>query len=243
MIIGDNHSLSIFSTYTLDIVTDKIRATVREQPGGPLLFLEKALRESNIDFVSFHNDTINIEIQLNDHGETGRILNHPRPSPLPKDISGWTVISTVFNEWELSGINRIHNKIFLDVQGYLRNTSETEKERFLGELEKNTDKIVCLKGTSKEIGSLPNRVLKPYKERILIITKGVQGVECHYEGKRYVFRPKKIVKSIDTIGAGDTFFGYFVSNVYNGSSVNVAVEQAMRSTEIFLETKCLNHQN
>lgn len=231
--------ISVFSTYSLDTIIDKNGKTIKIQPGGPLLFLEKVLKDIKTNFTPFHGQTINIEIHLNGKGETGKILNFPTLTPIPIVSTRAIVISTIFNEWGLVNLKEINNPVYLDIQGYVRDKEIIGKKHIFKEIEYYSNKIFCIKGTEEEISYLPKTVYEDQKKRLIIITHGEDGVEYYSKGKKYFFKVKKKITSSDTIGAGDSFFGYFVGFFNQGMTLKNAIESAMRKTEAFLEQKHL----
>lgn len=64
-------------------------------------------------------------------------------------------------------------------------------------------------------------VLKLGYNGLLLITKGAEGSEAFFEGKRLACAPSSPVKSIvDTTGAGDAFFGAALAQIDRGASLD-----------------------
>jgi hypothetical protein len=240
----ESPSISVFSTYSLDTITDKDGRVLKVQPGGPLLFLEKALTLVGADYNVFHGNTVNIAIRLNDQGETGKITKLPKTTPIHPISSDSIIISTVFKEWGLNNIKRMtSNKFFIDIQGYIRDEKVVGKKNFFNEIKGLSKNIYCLKGTREEISYLPKSVFDDQKKRLLIITDGENGIEYYSQGKKHLESVDEMIRSSDTIGAGDSFFGYFVGLMSQGIFLEKAIKIAMQKTAIFLEQKNQPTQN
>lgn len=219
-------SLSVFSTYAKDRITDKT-GQVSEQTGGPLFYLEKALKDIKVDFNSFHGETITVEIEISDNGEVGRLVKFPKIIPLSADnASKFIIVSTIFDEYDLNLISKFNGKIFIDIQGYVRSRTNFEGK----------DNMYCLKGTKEEISLLSKKVYEDQKKRLLIVTDGEKGIEYFSEGKQYSVSMRKIASS-NAVGAGDTLLGYFVGFLVKGNTVQKSISLAQRKTEYFLMNK------
>ncbi|MBO8173330.1 MAG: sugar kinase [Bacillaceae bacterium] len=55
--------------------------------------------------------------------------------------------------------------------------------------------------------------LKNYSIEWITITQGDRGATCYYKGEKYVGRPVKPAKVVDTVGAGDGFSAGFIYGV------------------------------
>jgi len=58
-----------------------------------------------------------------------------------------------------------------------------------------------------------------------------------FRGNEYSELIKRKIKSRDTIGVGDTFFGYFVGFLYKGKTAQESVILAINKTTEFLNSK------
>ena len=94
-----------------------------------------------------------------------------------------------------------------------------------------------MKGTREEVSYVPKSSLEKQKERMLIITDGEDGGEIFYNGINKKFPLKDKIHPKDTIGAGDTFFSYFVAALYNGKDPFESMESAQLETVVFLKKK------
>jgi len=226
----------LFSTYTEDKIIDEHGIMLKKQPGGPLLFIKKALNNTQVNFISFHGENIKVLIKITKNGEQGRVITTPSINPLPViSADGWIIISTVFKEWNLENISKTKNKIFLDIQGYVRNIHTFGKKALWKNIEKYAKNIYCMKGTKEEVSYVPKNVYENQKKRLLIITDGKNGVEWFFKGKKYFIPVNKKIKSLYTIGAGDTFFGYFIGYLYKRKTIKISLEKTCIKTENFLK--------
>jgi hypothetical protein len=143
------------------------------------------------------------------------------------------VISTVNKEWILGDNFPNGIKIFLDIQGYVRNA---RKNQGIYKLD-FWNNIFCIKGNEKEIKKLSTRIILNQKKKLLIITKGESGATIYFRRKRYDFKPHK-VKATDYIGCGDTFFAEFIAEfVKSKGDVAKSGKLATREVEKFLSKK------
>jgi len=226
----------LFSTYTEDEIVDKNGIMLKKQPGGPLLFIKRALNDTDVNFISFHGEAVKILIKITKNEERGKVITPPSVNLLPViSTGGWILISTIYREWDLENINKIKNKVFLDIQGYVRNIHIFGKKVLWIDIKKYAKNIYCMKGTKEEISCLPKNVYEDQKKRLLIITDGKNGVEWFSKGKKYFIPVSKKIKALHTIGAGDTFFGYFVGYLYEGKTIKMSLEKACIETTNFLE--------
>lgn len=227
-------NISIFSTYALDKIIDKDGHLISEQLGGPMFYLKRALEDIDLGFDFFHGETVDVEIKISDKGEIGRIVSFPKIIPLPMSISKWIIVSTIFNEWDLRTVPKLNGKIFVDIQGYIRHGNNFGGKTIWKDIRYYADNIYCLKGTKEEMSYLPKSVYEDQKKRLLIITDGERGVEWFSRGQRYSAMIERNVKSLHTIGVGDTFFGYFVGFLYKRKTLESSMRLAIKNTEKFL---------
>lgn len=234
---NDYGCLTILSSYSRDKIIGK-DGGVTIKKGGPLFFIENALKEIHVAFKSFYGPTINVEITVGKDGETGKVLSLPSINSLPKlNTSNEILISTICNEWNLEDISKINTKIYLDIQGYIRQTDNLGKKKRFKEIKRFFNRIYCLKGTKEEMSYLPRAVIEEQKKRLLVITNGEKGVKYYFKGKEYLKPIKRKTKPGDTIGAGDSFFGYLVGFLLQKKSVHRSISKAVTQTFYFLSDK------
>jgi sugar/nucleoside kinase (ribokinase family) len=124
----------------------------------------------------------------------------------------------------------------LDIQGFVRQKKSNKfgAKRFCDEITGIIDKIDILKCNSKEFKFLPEKVIEKAKEKILIETKGAKGVRLWKEGSRLDFKPKKIIKTENAIGAGDTFMAAFVYKLINTKDIEKSILFALDYASSYL---------
>ncbi len=172
------------------------------------------------------------------NGEFGRVKIKPETKHVDfsKIKSDYLIISTILEEFNLNGIAKFHGQVFLDIQGYIRDGNNLGGKKMFCCNKEISSSIFCLKGTEEEINYLGKDFIKiKKKKKILIITKGNKGCEAFIFGKRYIVKPKKILNTINTIGAGDTFFAYFMSHLYKNNDPVKSLNYATEKTSKFLE--------
>lgn len=226
----------IFSTYSTDKVTKNGKTTITK--GGPLFFIQNAFEDNGVPFLARHGETIDVEIKVEHGKEKGRVANFPKSIKIsgPKD-SPIVVLSTIFNEWDFSNLDKFKGKIFVDIQGYVRDPDKFGGKKVWNPSLNILKQIYCLKGNKEEMKYLSKNALKDQKKRLLIITNGKQGIEWYSKRKKYSIKNGRKIKVPDTIGAGDTFFGYFIASRYDGINVRRSICNAISKTSEFLESK------
>lgn len=88
------------------------------------------------------------------------------------------IISTIGKEYILDDNLPKEARVFLDIQGYIR-----EKNKNLNFL----DNIFCIKGNHKEINKLSKKILLHQKKKLLIVTNGKNGATIYFKNKKYRF--------------------------------------------------------
>ncbi len=232
-----NKGISIVSTNAIDRLIRSNGEVISQQLGGPLLFLEQAVKTLDVPQL-ITGEPINVEILITEKGEFGKILVQPKPKSLPiKRLSGFAIVSTLLREWDITNCIDYKGKLFVDIQGYVRDGNDFGKKKMWSEVSNFSAHIFCLKGTGEEILYLPDNIIEDQKNRLLIITHGKNGVELFYKNTPFFIPVTRVIKSRDTIGAGDTFFGYFAASMYLGKEPVQAAESAMKQTTDFLRKK------
>lgn len=233
----------LFSATSVDKIFDNKGNYLGSKVGGPAYFITKAWKSMKIDYKDFTDQNYEVEIRLNEMGETGKVVSTPLPQkidPSKLEAGSMVVISTIFKEWDISALEETTAKLFIDIQGFVRNARQFgAKEIWQDSTKLKT--IFCLKGTKEEMKFLPKSVWERQMKRLLLVTDGGNGVELYAQGKKYVFPVSQKIKSSDTIGVGDTFFGYFIGNLYLGKNMEISINSAMRQAEEFLIQKGNEH--
>lgn len=75
-----------------------------------------------------------------------------------------------------------------------------------------------------------------FKSSLIVLTLGENGAWASYNNKRYYQEAFK-VKAIDTVGAGDTFLGYFISSIVLGYSIKDALRRASFSSSLAIQKR------
>lgn len=229
--------LSVVSTYALDrLIQESTMEVIKEQKGGPILYILGALHSLGIDTVVFSGEEMLVEILVRDDDEFGRIPPPPEKKPLPEIKTPNAIVSTLLDEWDLSQASDYHGKLFVDIQGYVRDGSAFGRKKSWDGIETIAPFIFCLKGNDVEIGMLPSNVVEDQmKNRMIITTKDSKGVDIIYKGEKFSFTPTEELHPPHTIGAGDTWFANFVAKFIETSDVSISAEFAMAQTSAFLK--------
>ncbi|HCC23507.1 TPA: hypothetical protein DF272_05030 [Candidatus Falkowbacteria bacterium] len=232
-------SICLLSSYATDQIIHSKKSSPIIRQGGPAYFLTKAFSANNISYKLPHQPNFMVEIILSQNNESGRIISAPQKINVNfnKLNSQYLVISSIFDEFNLLHIDQFKGIVFLDLQGYVRKLNcFGYKQKWLPNT-KIQNSIFCLKGTTEELQYITTDHLNLQKQKILIATKGKDGCDLYYNGKKISIPPKKIISAPDTIGAGDTFFGHFISNFIKTNNPKHSVKYAMKQTSEFLNQK------
>lgn len=108
-------------------------------------------------------------------------------------------------------------------EAYLLIFNEIEGSALCSSEEKDPQKIL-------------NALEEKYKDVRLVLTLGEKGSYYRYKGEEYhndIFP----VKAIDTVGAGDTFLGYFVASLILGYSAKESLRRASFASALSVQKK------
>ncbi len=237
------NNIRILSTFTKDVLFDEAGSLVCTQQGGPAFYVTRVFKRESLPFTLTTGLVMGVEILLTKKGELGRVPMRPkRKSALFSNLKEKIlVISTVADEFDLKGLSDFKGQVFLDIQGFVRDRKGFGKKKIWRPNVNVFENIFCLKGTKQEMENIPVKFLQQQKKKIVLITNGRRGCKVFAFGKRYIVKPKKITNSISAIGAGDTFFAYFVSAFSNGRDVVSSVKHAVAKTSEFLSFQTLHH--
>lgn len=240
-----NSAVSIYATYTKDMLVDEYGTLVTSQNGGPAFFLERAFKRAGVDFALNGRCDMEVEIKVTENGEFGRILTTPQPQVISfSEITApYVLISSVLDEFDLSRVSDYQGKVFLDIQGYVRDGRDFGKKKVWEQDSAILSNIFCLKGTKEEVSYLPEQFREAQKLKILLVTDGTNGCEVFAFGKSIRVQLERIVNSEDTIGAGDTCMAHFVMSYIQSGDIQRSVRQATERTADFLLQKNVHHQN
>lgn len=232
----NSSDITLLATHSTDRLINKDGGLIKEQAGGPALFISSVLKNEGVEFDSLSPEPVMVEILTTENSELGRIPNPPKL--LKVDFSGikspTIIISTLLNEIDLENISSFKGQVFLDIQGYVRDGRNFGKKKYWRPTEEIIDTVSCLKATTEEIKYVNSEFLEKLKNKILLVTHGPDGSTLYCQGKKYTTCPKKIVLTDNAVGAGDTLFAYFISQLIQGKSPFDSLEYATTRTSVFL---------
>lgn len=242
--MGNQNNITVLSTFANDKLFNQRGQLLREQKGGPAYFIKKALEKEKASFKLFSPPIVEVEILMKEDGESGKIPKKPKKLKIDcRNISSpYVLVSTLLDEVDLIEVSKLQGKLFLDIQGFVRDRKDFGGKKKWSPPREMRNVLFCVKGTEEETAMLSKDFVKAQKKKLLIITKGTKGSTLFYRGESVSIRPKTILKTKDTLGAGDTLFAYFVSQYVKTNNAVKAAETATQKTEEFLRTKS-NHQN
>ncbi len=219
----------VVSSFAKDsIFKAKDRIDVRE--GGPALFIKRALDDMDIEYELITGESGNVDIEIIDGEEIGRIRSVPKIDFKPKAKPDLLLVSTLSDEYNLKAAGEFN---CLDIQGYVRG-KEGSKKVFD---DKEIMRFDIIKGTEEEFRYIPQNIKKNIG--LTLITKGKDGFEIidNINNKRRYYKPNKKITCNDNIGAGDTFFAAFCIRYFQSREIDKSAIFARDYVERFLEEK------
>lgn len=231
-------SIDVYSTIARDLVVDHVHNKMSERIGGPATFISAALKHQMVEFDLHVGPVIDVRIEVNEGGETGSVEAVQQNERVFTCTSDRAIVSILFREWDPQVIAGVCGEVYLDVQGFVRDPNAFGQKRMWNEFAGDWIKSLrCVKATEAELAFLPKESVEDQKTRLLLVTKGADGVDAYVDGQLLSFLPPRVVDSVDTIGAGDTFFAHVVARLLLGDAPRAAVVVALEETCGFLESK------
>ena len=243
--MSQKNKITILSTFANDRLINKTVAITNKQKGGPAFFIDQIFKNEKISFDLKTGPKMEVQILITEKGEFGKIPQIPPKKTIrfSQIKTPFLLISSVLKEFDLANLSAFKGKTFLDVQGYVRNGNDFGKKKLWKPNKKIFSSIYCLKGTKEELLNIPKQYIETQKQKILLITNGKLGCEVFAFGKYYKIKPLKVVSSKNTIGAGDTFFAYFVSCFMKTANILNCLKYATNKTSAFLAAQNNHHHN
>lgn len=182
--------------------------------------IKQGINNKYINVDNDHNTTLAF-VELNEEGERSFCFYR-------KNTSDYHLLD--LNEEIIKGYNIIHfgSLMLSSLEGinYLKNSVEKVKNtgvllsfdiNFRSDIFSSTEEAIeiykeiiplfdIIKISEEEIEIFGKEYINSLKNKIIFVSLGKDGSICKYKGESYYAETKK-VKSIDTTGAGDAFFG------------------------------------
>lgn len=217
---------------------------IKSEEAGPAFYLSKQLDRLRHPHTLAENIPAEVNIFVNSGKETGEIIKKDKIH-IPDNLIAHEncIVSTIAPDaLELSKLKRFTGTVFLDIQGFLRGTTEETTP-----LLRTLCKFKCfkyIKGTTEEIKTLLKVVNYPLPNNAIIIeTRGEKEVVIHEHGKKTVCGIKNAVNVPNTIGAGDTFLASFVHyTLVKQEDTEHTVKEAIGDACAFLTRKIQSGQ-
>ncbi|MDO4594630.1 MAG: ribokinase [Tissierellia bacterium] len=233
---GLNQSIALNKSY------DKIFHAGKVGEDG--LFLINYLKENGIDTSLIEisdKRSGNAIIQVEESGENSIILFHGANFDI--DIKYIDHVLDNFDKGDYLIIqNEINNLEYIIDRAYEKglkiflNPSPITDEL----LKANLNKIYMFILNETEAKTLTNtdnlelikkKLIEKYPNSLFVMTLGKEG-SIYFDKKKEIRQKAYKVKAVDTTGAGDTFTGYLISNLANGTSIEKALEMASKASAL-----------
>lgn len=238
------NKITLISSFATDRLFDQNNILIREQEGGPAFFVSNVFKKTKLSYRIIPSPKMVTEIVLSDGNEFGKIGFYPALKIDYATIdTPYILISPILNEFSLKNVDKYKGEIFLDAQGFTRKYGEFGKKKKWITKEEIENSIFCLKVADYELPYLKKSFIKKQKKKILLLTQGAKGCAIYSFGKSFFVKPKRIIKSPDTLGAGDTFFAYFISQWTRTKNIYESASYAVDKTSNFLASKFHHNQS
>ena len=229
-------SVTLIASRTVDHINNLDQSVRLERAGGPAFYCKQAMEVLGyrVHLVTA-GQPANVFITIRNRRESIRIDRIAKIKLTGRLPARNVLLSPILGEFELEQLARRRCQIFLDAQGYIRAKGENIAKRWLcsTRLVKN---VVALKVNQQESRYVPEEILDLFRTRILLITRGREGMEIWDRNKRHVIHANP-VDAPDSLGAGDTFFGSFVVTYLESGNARLAAQAAMIRAEQLLRRK------
>lgn len=229
-------SITLIASRTIDHIHNLDKSTELVRPGGPALYCKQAIEVLGWKvYLLTPRRPVTVHITIQNRCEKIRIERVGKITLQGRLPTRNVLLSPILSEFNLEQIAQRNCCIFLDAQGYIRAKGEDLTQRWIctPQILKN---VVVLKVNQRESSYVPEEILNLFRSRVLLITRGQEGVEVWDRGKRYQIHGHP-VEVVDTLGAGDTFFGSFVAAYLQSSDALSATQLAIQKTEQLLQRK------
>lgn len=234
----NRNKITLISSFATDRIFDEANKLIRKQEGGPALFISNAFKQAKLSFTVVPTPKIDVDVVLKDRNEFGKI-----ESSATLDINyelidtPYLLISPILNEFSLTNINDYKGKVFLDAQGFTREAGELGKKKNWNTSEEIENSIFCLKIADYELPYVSSSFVDKQKAKILLLTHGSKGCTLYAFGRSFSVKPNEIIKTEETLGAGDTFFANFTVKYIETLDTLGSAKFATNKTIKFLKSK------
>lgn len=236
------NGISLISTYVDDIFISHDNKVLSVDQAGPLYYLDQSI-DKNIPKHLFYGEKITINLFLTKDGQPDEskhrgVVKDPIISKLAltSNLSNWSIVSTVFDEWNLSPFRQYKGKLCIDIQGYVRKYPYMSVKKNLNKFKEIFSSAYCIKGTRKEISFVPQDIIRNVQKKgIVLITDENNSITIIDNDKSTKVDPPLIQNVKISKGSGDILFGHYVSCLYKGVDSIESAKIAAYNTSLFLE--------
>ena len=256
--------VGLISGVSTDLFGEKIKKDLTESNVNIKLLIRNE-KPTTLAFVDVKNGQANYTFY--DENSAGNSIHYSDFPNIPKIANtlcfGGISLCTepAASAYEKLFIQEIKNKVlFLDPN--IRSTFISDEISYRKRLNKMISSSDILKVSDEDLGwivtsgsSINEKIEKLHNlgAKLIIVTKGAEGVAAYVKNKKVINLPAQKVNVIDTVGAGDTFNAGFLaklsklkllskSNIKNLSSkqISMALEYGIKAASITVSRKGAN---
>lgn len=232
--------LTVVSTFVDDVLLNSQEEVIEIRPGGPAEFFRQVFEDTSQSVQLITGQRMQVRIKVvPGMPEVGKVIDDGSTQKLPNIDSPNLLLSTLAREWDILPLKDYSGRVFLDVQGFVRNpASGFGKKQVWREIELISSNLFCIKATEIELEFLPSRFVQDQIEnRCLLLTKGPQGSEIFFRGQSQVYKPEESLNPPDTLGAGDTYLATFAKELIENEDWRGAGFVGSQAAFRFLKSK------
>ncbi|MBI2356092.1 MAG: hypothetical protein HYV13_02720 [Candidatus Doudnabacteria bacterium] len=232
--------LTAVSTFVDDVLLNEQEQVLEVRVGGPAEFFRRVFEKTSqpVQLITGRRMQVRIKVVLG-MPQVGRVVDAGDMQSLPQINSPNLLLSSLAREWNVLPLKDYLGRVFLDVQGFVRNPSAGfGRKQVWSEIELIASNLFCIKATELELRFLPPSFVQDQIEnRCLLLTKGPQGSEIFFRGQAQVYEPEESLNPPDTLGAGDTYLATFTKEFIQHEDWRAAGLAASQAAFRFLKAK------
>lgn len=231
--------VTVLASYARDRIIRQSKPEIIK-PGGPAHYISLALNQPGVAFNLLSPPPVDVIIRIDGQDERGRLEKPPKNITVDLSLikTSAVLISTLLREIKLQNISSYSGMLFIDAQGFVRDSSDFGKKRPWRPSRELQEVITCLKATEREAKHIDSKAIEYLKQnKMLLITHGSAGSTLYDHGQIHRVKPVSVLHPPNTIGAGDTMFAVFALLVVGQKTPLASIAAATKAVSKFLRSK------